>query len=569
MRTAIVLLTRDLRVHDNPALSTAAHEAERIVPLFVFDNAIRGSASRAPNRVAFLLDALRDLDASLTARGARLVLRSGDVAAETLALARDVAACGSVRRRGRKRLRATAAAAPRGGVPPRPHRPCASRRVSRSLRSPRSRRTRAITTASSRRSTGPGRALRGGRSSLRRGGWRCRPAFRGAGCRLSAGSSTAAPSPELPPGGETHGRQRLSAWLRSGIARLRRQSRRPRGRRDLTPVAVPPLRLPLAARSRASRRRDRRSSALRPPARLARLLPPAARRETRDDARRHASPRPTLERRRDALEAWKNGETGYPIVDAGMRQLMREGYMHNRARLITASFLVRDLRIDWRAGARHYLRLARRRRRRQQRRQLAVGRRHGSEPPSQRRAFNPLRQARRFDPDGAYVRRYVTELAAIEGSAVHEPWKLRERSRTDIRPRSSIRPDMHSRFPFRFDPAYRRLARPFGVTPERAWVEVGEEEFEARYGPWRVRTPMSNIAVGRGDRTVFVPQDRGTRATRDHRPRPDVRVERRPRRVHHLPVACSRHRSLRPNSSSRTHGDRARRRRPHRSAGSP
>ena len=66
MRTAIVLFTRDLRVHDNLALSTAAHEAERIVPLFVFDDAILGSAFARPNRVAFLLDALRDLDASLT-----------------------------------------------------------------------------------------------------------------------------------------------------------------------------------------------------------------------------------------------------------------------------------------------------------------------------------------------------------------------------------------------------------------------------------------------------------------------------------------------------------------------
>ena len=92
MRTAIVLFTRDLRVHDNPALAVAAREAGRIVPLFVFDEAILESAFARPNRVAFLLDALRDLDASLTARGARLVLRSGDLVAETLALARGVGA---------------------------------------------------------------------------------------------------------------------------------------------------------------------------------------------------------------------------------------------------------------------------------------------------------------------------------------------------------------------------------------------------------------------------------------------------------------------------------------------
>jgi deoxyribodipyrimidine photo-lyase len=107
-----------------------------------------------------------------------------------------------------------------------------------------------------------------------------------------------------------------------------------------------------------------------------------------------------------------------------MRQLLREGYMHNRARLITASFLVRNLRIDWRYGARHFV-------------DWLVDGDVASNVgnwqwvagtganPRPARAFNPLRQAHRFDPDGAYVRRYVPELAAIEGCAVHEPWKLR------------------------------------------------------------------------------------------------------------------------------------------------
>jgi len=108
-----------------------------------------------------------------------------------------------------------------------------------------------------------------------------------------------------------------------------------------------------------------------------------------------------------------------------MRQLLREGFMHNRARLITASFLVRDLGVDWRAGARHYFDW------------LVdgdVANNVGNwqwvagtgANPRPNRPFNPLRQAHRFDPDGAYVRRYVNELAAIEGSAVHEPRKLRE-----------------------------------------------------------------------------------------------------------------------------------------------
>jgi deoxyribodipyrimidine photo-lyase len=127
----------------------------------------------------------------------------------------------------------------------------------------------------------------------------------------------------------------------------------------------------------------------------------------------------------EALDAWKNGETGYPIVDAGMRQLLREGYMHNRARLITASFLVHDLRVDWRTGARHFFHW------------LVDGDIANNvgnwqwvagtgANPRPGRTFNPPRQARRFDPDGTYVRRYVPELAAMKGRAVHEPWKLPE-----------------------------------------------------------------------------------------------------------------------------------------------
>jgi len=124
-----------------------------------------------------------------------------------------------------------------------------------------------------------------------------------------------------------------------------------------------------------------------------------------------------------ALDAWKRGLTGVPIVDAGMRQLAREGWMHNRARLLVASFLTRRLAVDWRAGARHFLDL------------LAdgdvannsgnwqwvAGTGNDTRP---NRVFNPIRQAHRFDPEGDYVRRYVPELESVEGGAVHEPWKL-------------------------------------------------------------------------------------------------------------------------------------------------
>ena len=120
------------------------------------------------------------------------------------------------------------------------------------------------------------------------------------------------------------------------------------------------------------------------------------------------------------FEAWCEGRTGYPLVDAGMRQLRREGWMHNRARLVVGSFLTKDLGIDWRWGERWFMRL------------LLDGDQAsnngnwqwiasvGVDPqPAFRRMFNPERQQARFDPDGDYVRRYVPELR--DGGGYPEP----------------------------------------------------------------------------------------------------------------------------------------------------
>ena len=89
MRTLIVLFTRDLRLHDQPALAAAARDAERIVPAFVLDRALLAGRCGAPNRLSFLLDSLVDLDGSLRKRGARLVVRHGNAVAEALRLARE------------------------------------------------------------------------------------------------------------------------------------------------------------------------------------------------------------------------------------------------------------------------------------------------------------------------------------------------------------------------------------------------------------------------------------------------------------------------------------------------
>jgi deoxyribodipyrimidine photo-lyase len=125
----------------------------------------------------------------------------------------------------------------------------------------------------------------------------------------------------------------------------------------------------------------------------------------------------------DALEAWREGRTGYPIVDAGMRQLRHEGWMHNRVRMITASFLTKDLHAWWPVGARHFLD------------HLVDGdlasNNHGwqwvagtgTDAAPYFRVFNPVSQGKKFDPDGDYVRRWVPELAHLPGGAVHEPWR--------------------------------------------------------------------------------------------------------------------------------------------------
>jgi deoxyribodipyrimidine photo-lyase len=125
---------------------------------------------------------------------------------------------------------------------------------------------------------------------------------------------------------------------------------------------------------------------------------------------------------RDRFGAWQRGETGFPIVDAGMRQLVAEGWMHNRVRMITASFLVKDLHLPWQWGARHFLD------------HLVDGdvasNNHGwqwtagsgTDASPYVRVFNPMLQGEKYDASGDYVRRWVPALRALPGKAAHTPW---------------------------------------------------------------------------------------------------------------------------------------------------
>jgi deoxyribodipyrimidine photo-lyase len=150
-----------------------------------------------------------------------------------------------------------------------------------------------------------------------------------------------------------------------------------------------------------------------------------------DMAQKNYRPGPAWHEDADALQAWRTGRTGIPIVDAGMRQLAAEGFMHNRARMITASFLTRNLGIDWRHGYRHFGGL------------LAdgdvacnagnwqwvAGTGNNTRP---NRVMNPLRQAQRFDKSGAYVRRYLPELAGLSSSRIQAPWQLDDAERKQL-----------------------------------------------------------------------------------------------------------------------------------------
>ncbi len=125
---------------------------------------------------------------------------------------------------------------------------------------------------------------------------------------------------------------------------------------------------------------------------------------------------------RDRLyEVWCDGRTGYPIVDAGMRQLMETGWMHNRVRMIVASFLVKDLRLDWQSGERHFMRqlLDADMAANNGNWQWCTG--TGTDAMRPVRIFNPALQSKRFDAEGRYIRTYVPELARVPSSLIHEP----------------------------------------------------------------------------------------------------------------------------------------------------
>ncbi len=418
MSVGVVLFTRDLRVHDNPVLWHAIAAHERIVPMFVLDAAIQSGGFNHPNRAAFLVDALHDLDTALRDRGAGLVIRRGDVVGEVAALARGVGAdavhvagdaSGYARRREQRladalECRLVVHDDALFVIPPGRIRP-----------------------------TGGAGHMSVFAAYYRR--WQAEPhrdplpAPRhiampdgvAVGRVPSARSICPGPvAPRLPQGGESAGRARLTSWLRTAArgydvahddlaadATSRLSPYLHFG--CLSPVEILARRGIADGFARQVAWRDFHAQVL------------AARPDvTRTDLR------PRGDRWRDARDefaAWQRGRTGLPIVDAGMRQLADEGWMHNRARLIVAHFLTKTLYLDWRLGAAHFAGL------------LVDGDIAnntlnwqwvaGTGTDSRfNRTYNIIGQARRYDPAGDYVRRHVPELRSVPGAGVHEPWRL-------------------------------------------------------------------------------------------------------------------------------------------------
>jgi deoxyribodipyrimidine photo-lyase len=425
MNTAIVLFTRDLRVHDNPALAGACARASQVVPLFVVDPAL----TVPPNRARFLADSVAALREELRHRGGDLVIREGDPVAEVIKLGQETNAeavyvAGDVSRYAARRqdhLRQE----------------CQKHRMALEVTPGH----HVVAPAELRPGTGDHyKVFTPYWRAWSAASWRpacpapdqvTLPAGVKPGHLPSGGQGC---SRDLAPGGEPEGRDRVQAWLHGPLSGYA-DAHDDLAADDTSHLSahlrfgcVSMLALARDALARKGGEEFCRQLAWRDFFhQVTAAFPDMGTRNYR------AGPQdgdwadnPT------ALDAWRAGQTGIPIVDAGMRQLADEGYMHNRARLVTASFLTRTLGIDWRHGYRHFREL------------LAdgdvannagnwqwvAGTGNNMRP---NRVMNPLRQAERFDHDGDYVRRYVPELASIGDKQVHTPWKLPPAQRSQLK----------------------------------------------------------------------------------------------------------------------------------------
>jgi deoxyribodipyrimidine photo-lyase len=433
MSRTIWWIRRDLRLKDNQALDGARRSGQEVIPLWVFDPALLNSPNVGQRRLAFLRSGLRALAADLEARGSRLIVRYGrpdevlpEIVADSGASAVFAEADYTPYARRRDRVVAErvplqlyngVAVQPPGAVMKADGEPyvvfSAFKRAWLALPQPDE---EALLTAPDQLTTPAGITSQ----------------------TLDAEDQLARDLDDFP-AGEAEALRRLEAFVASGLAAYGR-------RRDAlyevgTSVLSPYLRLgmlspreaavaALAARSRGVEGAEAWLDELIWRDFFIHVLYhfPFVENESF-----RAQFRSLRWREDDAqLAAWQEGRTGYPIVDAAMRQLRATGWLHNRARMIAASFLSKHLLLDWREGERWF------------RQQLLDGdlaanngnwqwvAGTGTDAAPYFRIFNPVVQGKKHDPEGIYVRRWVPELAQVPSKYVHEPWRMPVRLQREL-----------------------------------------------------------------------------------------------------------------------------------------
>ncbi len=402
MDIAVAVFTRDLRLRDNPVLAAASAAGANVVPLFVLDPSVLAGSHGRPNRFGFLCEALADLDGSMRALGGSLVVREGDWVAEVLrvaheARARRVHIARDVSGFAQRRLARLQAAAATVGVEVVVHDTLSVVAVDAFgkpfvMFTPYFRRWLAAD-------------------------WRAQagmPKQIVLPLGLASAPLPRGTSPGSWSGGESTALAQAKAWTPDGLARYAETRDDPAADATsrLSPSlhfgCVSPLELAVRLRDRVGGDEFVRQLCWRDF--FMQLLwwrPELAHTDLRP------SGAPVWVNDPDEISAWKRGRTGYPLVDAGMRQLAAEGWMHNRVRMVAASFLTKDLRVDWRIGAAHFMDLlvdgdvAEN----QLNWQWVAGTGTDTNPF---RVLSPTAQAKRHDSDGVYARRWIPELATTE-----------------------------------------------------------------------------------------------------------------------------------------------------------
>jgi deoxyribodipyrimidine photo-lyase len=432
MSAALVWFRRDLRVHDHPALTTASREYEHVIPVFVFDPALLHGRFESAPRTRFMLESLSALEEELRARGSGLVVRGGEPERILPALAAEAQAeavlwTSDVSPYARARDRRVTEALQAAGVRPRPHGGNYIVDVSQ-LRTKHG--TPFSVFSPFHRAWGqvPRRPVHGAPRALP-----ALPHGLDAGrlpglAELNLRSDAGVEGP-IAPAGEPAARAAARRWLAGPIEHYadRQDGMARRGTSHLSPYlrwgSLSPLELEqrAAAKSGAGAVAFIRQLGWRDfyahvllhwPENVRVEFQPRFRDLEWDDAP-------------ERVTAWQRGETGYPLVDAGMRQLAQTGWMHNRARLVVGSFLTKDLQQDWRVGERWFERLLLDGEPAQNNGNWQWIASVGTDPaPAYRRMYNPTLQAQRFDPRGEYIRRWVPELAPVPDDRLFEPWTM-------------------------------------------------------------------------------------------------------------------------------------------------